>query len=250
MALALLILAGVVALRYGSGLAARTSIPQLPGTMLWAWERPEDLRFLDTKQVGVAFLAGTVRLRAEAIHVRPRLQPLRLKPGTALMAVVRIEPDAEAPPALSSIQRTQTAAAIVELATRPGIAAVQVDYDAPASQREFYAALLRDVRARLPGGTPLSITALASWCLGDNWIDGLPVEEAVPMLFQMGADSMAVRRHLAEGRDFNAPLCRGSLGLATDEPLKQVPGGRRVYLFHARPWTAESARLAAREAKP
>ena len=33
---------------------------------------------------------------------------------------------------------------------------------------------------------PLTITALASWCDGDDWIDGLPVADASPMLFRMG----------------------------------------------------------------
>ncbi len=248
--LAFLISAGLLGVRYGPELRAGRPIPQLPRTMLWAWERPEDLRFLDPREAGVAFLAGTVFLRGDAVGARPRLQPLRLAPGTALMAVVRVEPDAEQPPALTAAQSERVATAIVELTSRPGVLAVQVDYDAAASQREFYRELLRDVRARLARGVPLSITALASWCLGDNWIDGLPVDEAVPMLFQMGADGMAVRRHLAEGRDFSAPLCRSSLGLATNELMNQLPRGRRVYLFHGRPWTAESARMAAREANP
>ena len=37
----------------------------VPLLVLWAWERPEDLRFLDPIRVGVAFLAATVRLWAE-----------------------------------------------------------------------------------------------------------------------------------------------------------------------------------------
>ena len=36
---------------------------ELPRVILWAWERPTDLHFIDPRQVGVAFLAQTVLLR-------------------------------------------------------------------------------------------------------------------------------------------------------------------------------------------
>jgi hypothetical protein len=80
------------------------------------------------------------------------------------------------------------------------------------------------------------MTALASWCLGDPWIRGLPVDEAVPMLFQMGPDSRDIRRRLASGDDFSLPVCRTSIGLSLDEPLARVPPGRRRYVFSPRGW--------------
>src|ERR1039458_2560605 len=52
----------------------------VPPLVLWAWERPEDLRFLNPKLTGVAFLAGTVRLGPDGLSFPPRLQPL---PGAA-----------------------------------------------------------------------------------------------------------------------------------------------------------------------
>ncbi len=78
---------------------------------------------------------------------------------------------------------------------------------------------------------PLTITALTSWCQGDPWIRDLPVAEAVPMLFRMGAGGAW------NGQDFSIPLCRGSLGLATDELPPITPRGRRLYFFHPRQWT-------------
>ena len=92
----------------------------LPRVMLWAWERPEDLRSIDPHTTGVAFLAGTVEIRAlnagtagseagvasveATVVLHPRLQPLLVPPGTALMAVVRVETpnDLWHRPALSS----------------------------------------------------------------------------------------------------------------------------------------------------
>ena len=48
----------------------------LPRVILWAWERPEDLRFINPQEIGVAFLAETIILRGDRAIIRPRLQPL------------------------------------------------------------------------------------------------------------------------------------------------------------------------------
>jgi len=69
------------------------------------------------------------------------------------------------------------------------------------SERDFYRALLQDLRAQLPDNVPLSMTALASFCIGDRWLEGLPVDEAVPMIFRMGADDKPIKNLLANGKD-------------------------------------------------
>src|SRR5579884_2097798 len=66
-------------------------LPALPRVMLWAWERPEDLRFIKPGSAGIAFLARTVWMDGDNVSARPRLQPLRYTPDTLLMAVVRLE---------------------------------------------------------------------------------------------------------------------------------------------------------------
>ncbi len=209
--------------------------------MLWAWERPEDLNFIDPREVGVAFLAGTLYLRGEKVVVRPRLQPLRVPDNTALMAVVRLETDQVEPPQLSADQQRQVVSAIIKLTRLPQVATIQIDFDAKALERPFYRGLLSDLRHQFPAPFGLSMTALASWCIHDNWLADLPVDEAVPMLFRMGADHLQVLLHLRAGKDFSSALCRHSLGVATDEPLPNLPAGRRVYLFHPRPWSAQIA---------
>ena len=78
------------------------------------------------------------------------------------------------------------ASLIVRTITLPRVRGVQIDFDATLSERDAYRALIHDVRKRLGPATPLSITALASWCIGDDWLNGLPVDEAIPMLFRMG----------------------------------------------------------------
>lgn len=212
-------------------------LASLPPTIVWAWERPEDLRFLPAGRVGVSFLAGTVTLSGDTVRLQPRRNALQVRKGTPLIACARIEIDSAHPAALSSDQAAAASAAILSLANLDGFAAVQVDFDAAVSERSFYGSLLRDLRRRLPPAMPLSITALASWCMDDSWIAGLPVDEAVPMLFRMGPDAEDVRLLLAQGGDFSLPVCRESVGLSTDEPIRDLPPGRRRYMFRPEGWS-------------
>jgi Protein of unknown function (DUF3142) len=226
-----------------SGVPARSATGRLesfPKIVLWAWERPEDLRFLQPGEAGVAFLATTLFLYGDQVIVRPRLQPVQFPEGTPLMAVARIETDRSLPPALSAGQIARALPALTETARLPGVRALQIDFDATLSERAFYHRLLEELRRALPDSTALSITALASWCLGDEWLSSLPIDEAVPMLFRMGPAGHQILQRLAAGGDFRAPLCRGSMGISTDEAAPPVPTGRRVYLFHPRPWSEES----------
>ena len=232
----LLAIAGVVAIAW---LWPRPAdpLPGFPRVFLWAWECPEDLTFLDPHGAGVAFLARTVCLRGGSVSVRPRLQPLRYTPGAFLMAVVRVEPQgADLPPA------GEAAAAVAEAAAIPGVRALQVDFDATRSQRPYYRELLHDLRRRLPASMPLSMTALTSWCESDGWIAGLPVAEAVPMLFRMGPGERPART-------FRPALCQSSAGVSLDEPLREPPSAARLYIFNPRPWTESSYRAALREVR-
>ncbi len=214
---------------------ARTA-PQLT---LWAWERAEDLRFLNSDNVGVAFLAGSVYLAEEPV-VRPRLQPLRVGERTPITAVIRLEPTKNTPTVFSDEYRTRLAAQIVRLSAASRVSSLQIDLDATRSQHDFYRALISDVRQRLPASMSLSITALGSWCMGDDWMSGLPITEAVPMLFRMGRDRADIMQSLALGEDFREPLCRSSVGVSTDEPWPGPLLHRHVYVFQPWAWTAES----------
>jgi hypothetical protein len=97
---------------------------------------------------------------------------------------------------------------------------------------------LGDVRAGLPRGTLLSMTALASWCETEDWLAAAPVDEIVPMLFRMGPEGESVRAKLAAGRDFANPRCRTAVAISADTLLLRLPVGRRIYLFSPRSWTA------------
>ncbi len=264
----------------------------LPNLYLWAWERPEDLQFLGNGKVGVAFLAKTISLApplaatlpksgtamdspftSVRVQVRPRLQPLRINPGAPLMAVVRIEsvrgafPDSyarQSAPAttLSQPDLSLFAAEIANTSQITGVTALQIDFDATLSEHALYRDLLIEVRKKLPPNFPLSITALASWCIGDRWLDQLPlgtIDEAVPMLFRMGQGTLEVTHYVANGNNFTVPACTTSLGLSTDEPFSRdilsgklsvgdvSPKSLRVYIFSSHVWTEDTATPALKE---
>lgn len=214
---------------------SRAAIPasRLPRLVLWAWERPEHLESINPKTTAVAFLSQTLFLTKDDVIVRPRMQPLIVPPGTRLISVVRIE--AAPNPKLSDVQRAHLVDAIAVAVDVSRVVGLQIDFDATSSQHEFYAALLRELRERVT--VPISITALASWCMGDNWLSSLPVDEAVPMLFRMGAGQREAELFL-ETRGITAPLCTASVGVSTDEPRWNLAEGKRVYVFHPRAWSA------------
>ena len=213
-----------------SSCGVRDPLPEFPRLMLWAWERPEHLNFIDPASAGVAFLARTISWHDGQVTSKPRLQPLDVPPRTALMAVIRLESSGTLP---------DTGAVVTEIlkdANDPRTGALELDFDARASERQWYRELVRNVRSGLYPSKDLTITALASWCLADPWIGNLPVADAVPMLFRMGAGQPR------EVGDFRVPLCRASLGVSMDEVPFAVPHGRRLFVFNPRPWSEEDYR--------
>ncbi len=223
--------------------ARADQMSRIPRIVLWAWERRENLSFIDPNKTAVAYLARTLDLRGDSVLVRPRFQPLTVPPHTTLIAVVRIENDQLSPPTLSVSQRAEAARIIAGLANSSP-AAIQIDFDATRTERAFYTDLLGDVRGRIPASIPLSMTALASWCLDDDWVSGLPVDEVVPMLYRMGPDTRDITAYVRAGGEFAPALSRSSVGLSLDAQVAGLAAGKRVYLFSPHPWTAESVRNA------
>lgn len=244
--LAILIIGSLVLITLAScHRKARNRLDEIrfPTVVLWAWERPEDLSFLDSHKFAVAFLAQTLTLKGDDVTFSPRHQPLQVSPDTKMMAVTRIESQkiTGQRPSLSEDQRQKVVKLILRTLEPGRVAAVQIDFDAAVSERDFYRALLQDLRAQLPDTVPLSMTALASSCIGDRWLKDLPVDEAVPMIFRMGADNAPVKNRLAAGYDFGEPLCRQSYGIAIDEPLEmKFEKSRRIYVFNNHSWTADN----------
>ena len=138
----------------------------------------------------------------------------------------------------------------------PDVKAIQIDFDAVVSERAFYRRIMTELaeeigaRDKGRGTNPetsvpssritrpsLTMTSLASWCTGDAWFNDFPVDEAVPMVFQMGADSDKIKAYLRNGNDWQEPLCRGSYGISIDDgEFEGIRSGRRMYFFSNSAW--------------
>jgi len=212
---------------------------------VWAWERPEDLRFLGD-QAEVAVQTGFVELSGDTLWSRGRRFPLRVdRPPTTVLVHVQI--DHGRPLAWTPTLRARTVAAVLHYASAAPARRVQIDFEVRESERGVLLDVLRDLRAKLPRGTILSMTALASWCDTETWLDQTPVDEIVPMLFRMTEGGEPLRRRLAKGGDFRNPRCRQALAISTDTPIVRAPPGRRVYLFDPHSWTRTDFEAARRQ---
>jgi hypothetical protein len=214
----------------------RGRLASLPRLTLWAWERREDLHALDTRRFAVAYLDQTLTIGL-TVQSQPRRNLLAFPDSAVHIPVVRMEAQANA--VLNDENRNDAVQAILSSAREPGIAALQIDFDATHSQRPFYRNLLIDLRRQMPETLPLSITALASWCSFDDWIYNLPVDEAVPMLFRMEPDRRRAPPDLDEFR-IRDPLCQSSVGISTMEPWPSDLAGKRIYVFADNGWRKDS----------
>jgi hypothetical protein len=159
-------------------------------------------------------------------------------PSSAVrMPVVRIETEPSA--SLNDENREEVVRELLAAAHEPGIAALQVDFDATRSERQFYRETLVELRKRMPADLPLSITALASWCSYDDWLRGLPVDEAVPMMFRMEPDRRRAPPNVDDFR-IREPLCQFSTGVSTTEAWPSHLAGKRIYIFPDRGWEPDA----------
>jgi hypothetical protein len=243
-----LLLAGCLALSLGTAHDATLARSSSPSIVLWAWERPEDFRALcvgpnfSSGILSIAFLERTLVIRAHELDSLKRRQPLRIPLRTPLISVVRIEGRG----AIDDRLVSKIAAEVGESASVPGVSMVQIDFDATRSQRVAYQQLLREVRSRSPKDVRLSVTALASWCNDDPWIDPQSVDEIVPLIFRMGPDARRIETRLREDHRWPIAACNGALGISLDEPPRAVPAVPRVYVFNPRSWQTDDLRAVRR----
>lgn len=232
-------------------LSSKRAKPKLPNKILWAWKRAEDLSSIDPHEFGVAYLACHIFIDGEKVKWETRNQPLKIPPNTAVVPTVRIDIVRREKPTLSKEQIEKISWHILKAASAQNAAAIQIDFDALTTERGFYRELLQHLRKTLPSTIPISITALASWCLFDNWIKDLPVDESIPMMFSLGRDRQKVLLYLQKHHDFLDERANRSLGLSLEDtgvnelmiPIAQkrkIP--LRVYVFTRTAWTEKKIR--------
>ncbi|NTV73318.1 MAG: hypothetical protein HGA66_03820 [Holophaga sp.] len=184
----------------------------------------------------MAFFVLGIKAGPNGLALRHRTAPLRLSPGMRRIAVVRLE---VAPSDLDEVRLDEVVAAIRSEALVAGVEGLQVDFDANRSQRPLYRRLITKLRGDRAIKVPVTMTALASWCMGDRWIADLPVDGAVVMLFQMGQGTAEALAWLRRGRPLAGPLGKPlSWGFSIDQPLPvPPPENARIFVFSPRPWT-------------
>lgn len=214
-----------------------------PKVFLWAWERPENLLFLKDQNVGVAFFAGGVVYNGENLVFRKRFQQLLVPEGTFLMPAIRIDNfSSRSLSLLEENEQENLANFIVEICSVKDSNGCQIDFDAQESERLFYKKLITKVRKNLSNNLPLSITALVSWCNKDSWLNGLPVQEIVPMFYELGEDDYIVKNNLVGGDFMDFKNCQKAIGISDKEefPDSDLLKGRKIYLFSYSSWTEKS----------
>lgn len=199
-----------------------------------------------------AAVVETLVLRGRGVQRSPRARPLLLAPGTALIPVVHVQSRADTPDTLAPEQQTAVVAAMLRHVGAASAGWVQLDFEAPERQRESYLALVRMLRAALPPGIRLSVTAQAGWCDraargAEGWLARLNADEVVPMLYRMGPQAEAWRARWRElpaagpaGAARLDPRCtEGALGFSMQEPPDPAlrAQARRAYWFHERHWS-------------
>lgn len=194
-----------------------------------------------------AVLLESLVLRGRGVERGGRQHPLVLPAGVHLIPVVHVEAASDAPAELSVVQREAIIAAVRRHAAAAvaGAGVLQLDYEAPARQRDTFRALVAEVRAALPADVRLSITALAHWCAQGDWLDRLPVDEVVPMLYRLGPHANAWRNRFVRNSTL-ARRCRGpALGFATNDPPPSTLIARtaRPYWFDESGWSNPSLPL-------
>lgn len=261
--------------------AQRNALGVSPHVTIWAWERDEDLSFIDPSKTDVAYFAGNIHVRGSLVSFRPRTQKLKLPKNTKTVPVFRIEtirsvsgnsstsgtsgtsaseggaapgavPDQKA---AELVARTITSE-VQKLKKMHQAQMVQVDFDALEDERPFYKNLLKNLRQKLPVATKISITALASWLLADRWIERGSADEAVAMLFSIGPGKRDVlarlnKQSLDSGVDIPISIGISASEKETNQLLFPTEVQRKtgnLYVFSSRPWTEKRLRTITYEA--
>jgi hypothetical protein len=237
----------------------RSRAQALPGgarqLVLWAWDTPNDMSFLaSTKSLAgtnlsIAAYVGTITIQGTHFEIKKFNKHLIIPDSVPSFPVIRIESHRGLPDNQILDSLTSAIAAMQNDYPGPNYK-IQIDYDASLSERPFYRALLRSLKAKLKPGTTLSVTALASWCLDDRWLTREDCDEAVAMLFSMGPGQASYFRLLTKS---HGKLSAG-VGLATAVAISASEAStnlrlkntavfddwKKVYIFDSLPWKVDT----------
>jgi len=210
---------------------------------VWAWERPEDLRFLSNigDSNNIVYYAGGIVIRNGRLDIQPRINNLLTTQSARLIPIIRID-NFDTSAVFTDILLQKVEDFIVTVCKHPSVVGCQVDFDARTSEHVIYANLLDSIKKRLPENIPLSITALVSWCDEFSWLNETSIDFAVPMFYRMGPDRDQIQDDRVGLTFMKSPKCQSAVGLSIDEivPAKKYIRGKDIYLFNDQSWTEEN----------
>ena len=205
----------------------------LPDEVWWYWDRPATQLPTPAPGVGAAVVTTHIIFSGEGFVRQPRRSALHLPSDVPTVPVIHVEVDPARPFAGNAAQRDALRDAVVDVVGRGGSTRwVQLDFEARRTQRGFWRAAVEAIKAALPPGFRLSVTALASWCYGDRWLGDVPADEIIPMYFRLGRARPDYVLRSAAG--VTESRCALAHGVANDEPPWPVVLSGRRYVFLGR----------------
>jgi len=229
-----------------------TRCDSLPPLVIWSWTSDDRLQFLNSTKTAVAYYAGTIMLGRSNATLLRRRNALVLNASTLSFPVFRME-QAHVTEPVSAASFDQALLIIKDYVEEKHARFVQIDFDARENDRAAYLIFLKNLRARLPANVGISITALASWCLDDKWLNHAPIDESVAMMFSMGPGKNDAFSAMRNQRIDSGAASAQSVGVSINEvetnSLLHKAGylqkedrlrcGPRIYAFSSLGWNAE-----------
>ncbi len=211
---------------------ALLATPVHASDIFWVWH-DSDAPALKAGQE-LAILQQHFVLAPAKTTLRQRMKPLHFPPGTRVTPVVHAQLATGEKLQLGQAQAQTLLKAVLQAGAKSSSGWVQFDFEVPRQQRAFYLDLVRQMRAQLPRHIQLSVSALASWCFDEAFIDQITADEVVPMLFALGQPASTMHRQFLLQEPRLAKACQEqAIGFAQQEapPLKLQQRYARRYWF-------------------
>jgi hypothetical protein len=234
------LLAALLLASLAAGASPKASPP--PRQVAWVW--PGSVVPAGAGWHEAAVLLESIDLDGDRVTRRPRRLGLVAPKGLAVTPVIHVQSGPQGGPRFTQAERRAVVDALRRAVHVASAGVVQLDFEAPARQREAWRGLVAEAREALPASVRLSVTALASWCDGGAWLDGLAADEVVPMLYRLGPDARLWQRRWRDGSAPLHPRCRdAAIGFSVQEQPDPAIAGRyaRGYWFNERNWSLSAS---------
>lgn len=205
-----------------------------PTIVLWSWQVSDDLSFIDPNNTAVAPLLATIQVDCfSRLTIQPRINHLITPKNTILIPVFRLR---IAPTLLDDDVVKQIVNVILSMSKQSQL--IQLDWDVKYSQRTLYKNIIERLTQNL---RKIALATLASNCTCDKWLESLPIEYAVPMLYRGGRDESrdfamtTIKEVFKRTGRWRIKKCRNNVGLIVNDEIYK-PQNHRLFVFNKLRW--------------